>query len=203
LQKFFFEAANVRHGNAVNSTAGGDEKTEHLLFNGQGNVLILLESFRQALAAGELSLGDFIELVRAELCEGSELAVLRHVEAQRSGNLAHSFDLRVAADAADRNADVDGGTDTGVEEVGFEINLAVGDGNHVGWNVGGDVASLRFNDGQRSQGACSQFVIQFGGAFQQAGVKIKNVARESFSTGRATQKKRNFTVGLRVFRQSS
>ena len=32
-------------------------------------------------------------------------------------------------------------------------------------------------------------------------MKIKNVARESFSTGRATQKKRNFAVGLRVFRQ--
>src|SRR5438876_2780298 len=95
LQKFLFEAANVRHGNAVHSTAGGDEETEHLLFNGQRDVLILFESFRQSLAAGELSLGDFIELVRAELCEGSELAVLRHVEAQRSGDLAHSFNLRV------------------------------------------------------------------------------------------------------------
>ena len=121
--------------------------------------MILLKNFREALAAGKLSLSDFIELVGPELRERREFAVLRHVETQRSGNLTHGFDLRVAADAADRNADVDGGTNAGVEEIGFEINLAVGDGNHVGRNVRGNVSGLRFNDRQRSQRASAKFVV--------------------------------------------
>ena len=65
--------------------------------------------------------------VGGELRERRHLAVLREVEAQRAGDLLHRLDLRVAADAADRDADVDGGADARVEEVGLEEDLTVGD----------------------------------------------------------------------------
>ena len=111
----------------------------------EGSVLILLQDFGEALAAAELGLSGFVELVGAELRESSEVAILRHVQTQRTSDLAHGLDLRVAADAADGNTDVDSGTNAGVEKVGFQINLAVGDGDHVGGNVGGNVSSLRFD----------------------------------------------------------
>ncbi len=116
--------------------------------NRQRHILILLKDFREPLAAGELALRHLVELIGAKLGEGRELAVLRHIETQRTGHLPHGLDLRVAADAADGNTDVDRGAYARVEEVRFEINLAVGDRNHIRRNVGGDVAGLRFDDRQ-------------------------------------------------------
>src|ERR1700747_1429211 len=69
LQKFLLEPANIANGNVVDQPTGGDEKTEHLLFHGKGSVLILLQNFSKALAASELCLGHFIELVGTELRE--------------------------------------------------------------------------------------------------------------------------------------
>jgi hypothetical protein len=40
------------------------------------------------------------------------------------------------------------GTDTGVEQAGFQEDLAVSDRNHVGWHESRHVTGLRFNDGQ-------------------------------------------------------
>ena len=126
---------------------------------------------------------------------------MRHVQSQRAGHLAHGLDLRVAADAAHGNSHVDRGTDAGVEQVGFQINLAVGNRNHVGRDVGGNVARLRFDDRQRSQRTRAQFVVELGGAFQQARVEIEHVARKRFAAGRTPQQQRNFAVSLRVLRK--
>ena len=90
---------------------------DDLLLDRHRHVLALLEELDQALAAVELRLRGLVE-VGAELGEGRQLAVLREVEAQRAGDLLHRLDLRVAADARHRDADVDGGPDAGVEEVG-------------------------------------------------------------------------------------
>src|SRR5690348_2526466 len=54
----------------------------------------------------------------------------------------------LAADPRYRDAGVDGGADTGVEEVGLEEDLAVGDRNDVGRNERGDVARLGLDDRQ-------------------------------------------------------
>src|SRR6266478_4321707 len=187
LQKFFLEAANLADRNGVDQSAGRDEQAEHLLFDRKRSVLILLQNFCEALTTGKLRLRDFIKLVGAELCEGRKFAILRHVETQRSGHLAHSFDLRVAADAAHGDADVDGRANASVEKIGFQIDLAVGDGNDVGRNVSGNVAGLRFNHRQRSERSRAELVIQLRGAFQQARVKIEDVARESFAAWWTTQ----------------
>src|SRR4029077_18678844 len=111
-------------------------------------VLILLQDFREPLATGELALRHFVELVGAELRESGKLAVLRHVQPQGTGYLPHGLDLRVAANAAHGDADVDCRTNTSVEKVGFQINLPVGNRNHIGWDVSGNVARLRLNDGK-------------------------------------------------------
>ena len=93
-------------------------------------ILQLLQNFHQARAAVELLLRGGIQIA-AELREGRELAVLREVQTQRTGHLPHGFDLRRAADAADRVADVDGGPDALVEQIRLEEDLTVGDRNDV------------------------------------------------------------------------
>src|SRR5205814_2815662 len=65
----------------------------------------------------ELGLGCFIE-VGAELGEGFEFAEGGQVEPQAAGDRLHGAGLGLAADAGDRDADVDGGPHASVEQIG-------------------------------------------------------------------------------------
>jgi hypothetical protein len=126
------------------------ENDADLLFHGQRLVLGLLEDFHQAGAAGKLGLGSGIE-IGTETGEGGQFAILGEIEAQGTGNLLHRLDLGGATDPRNRETDVDGGPHPGEEEVGLEINLAVGNGNNVGGNIGGNVAGLGLDDRQGGQ----------------------------------------------------
>ena len=137
---------------------------------------------------------DALSRSRAELREGRQRAILRQVETQAAGDRLHGLGLRVAADAADRDADVDGGTHVGVEQVGFEEDLAVGDRDDVGRNVRRNVARLRFDERQRGQRAAAVLVVQLGGALQQAAVEIEHVAGERFASRRTAQQQRDFAI---------
>src|SRR5206468_2417369 len=106
-----------------------------------------------------------------------------------------------AADAADRQTDVHRRANTLIKQVGFQINLAVGNGNDVGRNVRGHIACLRLNYGQCGQRAATVLVAQLGGAFQQSRVEIKNVSRVRFASGRTPQQERNLAVRSRVLRE--
>jgi hypothetical protein len=57
-------------------------------------------------------------------------------------DLLHGFGLRSRADTRDRETDVDGRSDTLVEELSLQEDLSVSDGNDVGWDVGGHVTGL-------------------------------------------------------------
>ena len=85
-----------------------------------------------------------------------------------------------------------------VEQVGFEEDLAVGNRNHVGRNVRRNVARLRFDERQSGERTGAMFVVQLGGALQQAAVEIEHVAREGFAARRTAQQQRNFAIGRGV-----
>src|SRR5216684_3632918 len=199
LQELALKAANFRDRHVVQCAARSDVNAEDLFFRGERRVLILLQDFREALAARELRLRDFVELIGTELRESGEFAVLRHVQAQSASHLAHGLDLGVAADAADGDAYVDGRTNAAVEKVGFEGDLAVGDGDDVGRNIGRNVAGLRFNHGQRGQRTAPEFIVELRGALQQARMEIDNVAWKSFAARWAAQEQRDFAISLGVF----
>src|SRR5262245_15416669 len=78
------------------------EDNENLFFDRKWHVLTLLEELDETGAALELGARLGVEIGR-ELGERSHLAVLRELEAQRSGDLLHGLDLRVAADTAHRD----------------------------------------------------------------------------------------------------
>src|SRR5207245_1879618 len=118
------------HRQIVEQALGAGEDDGHLLLDGQRRVLALLEQLYHALAPRELHLGGLVE-VGAELGKGGQLAILGEVEAQLAGHLSHRLDLRRAADTRDGEADVDGRPDAAVEEVGLEVDLAVGDRDDV------------------------------------------------------------------------
>ena len=139
------KGAEVVDLDVVEQTVDAGEEDRDLLLGGERLELRLLEQLGEALAAVELVQRHLVE-IGAELRERGELAILREVELQGRADLLGRLDRRGEADARDGEADVDGGADAGVEEVGFEEDLAVGDGDDVGRDVGGDVAGLGLDD---------------------------------------------------------
>src|SRR5690606_30597301 len=95
--------------------------------------------------------------IGSELGEGFELAELGEIEAERAGYLLHGLDLGGGTDARDGKAHVQSRTDALVEEVGFQVDLAVGDRNDVRRNVGRHVARLRLDDGKRGERSSAIF----------------------------------------------
>src|ERR1051326_360926 len=128
------ELAHVLYRHVVEQALRARVDDRHLLLDRQRRVLALLKELPQASAARELDLRRAIE-IRAELRERGELPVLREVEAQLAGDLPHRLHLGGAADARDRDADVHRGPDAGVEQVGLEKDLSVGDRDDVGRDV--------------------------------------------------------------------
>ena len=182
---------------------------------GTGAYWPLLQNLDKAFPAKQLALGGRIQ-VGPEFGEGLQFAVLREVDAQRACDLFHRLDLRVAAYAGYGNPDVDGRAHPRIEEVRFQIYLAVRDGNHIRRDVGGNVSGLRFDDGQGGQRTASFHLplqrfgdivhldrdrlrfVDLGGPFQQAAVQVKHVARIRLAPRRAAQQQRHFPIGDRL-----
>ena len=136
-----------------------------------------------------------------------QFPVLGEAQAQRAGNLLHRLGLRTPTDTADGETHGDRGPDAGVKQIGLEVNLAVGDRNHVRRNVRGEVAFLCFDDRQCRQRPAALRVegielrrvhIQFGGALEQPAVQIKDIPWERFAARRPAQQQRNLPIGNRV-----
>ena len=135
LKEVLLPLRDLVDGHAVEVTVDtGVDKWDHLV-DGHGVVLFLLEQLGETLATVEGLLGGSIE-IGTELGEGGDFTVLSQEEFEGSGDLLHGFELGGGADARHGETDVDGGADTLVEEFGFQEDLAVGDGNDVGWDVG-------------------------------------------------------------------
>ena len=139
--------------------------------------------------------------VGAEGGERLELAVLREVQAQAAGDRLHRLDLRRAADAGHRDADVDGRADTGVEQVGLEEDLAVGDRDDVGRDERRDVVALGLDDRQAGHRAAAELVGQLRAALEQPGVQVEDVARVGLAARRAAQQQRDRAVGVGLLGQ--
>ena len=148
---------------------------------GTGAGAVLLEHFHDALALCQTGLGVGVQ-IGTELCKGLQLTVLGVDQLQSAGDLLHGLDLGVAADTGHRDAGVDCRHDAGVEQLRLQEDLAVGDGDDVRGDVGGNVARLRLDDGQSRQAAAAQLIGELGRAFQQTGVQIEHVAGVSLTS---------------------
>src|ERR1700729_2232720 len=124
------EGVNLLYFQVIEKAIGSGKNNDDLLLCRKRGELRLFQNFCKPLTAIELILCDLIQ-VAAELRKRSQLTILRQVELQGSGHLAHSLDLRAAAHAAHGKANVDRRSNTGIKQVPFQVNLAIGDGDHV------------------------------------------------------------------------
>ena len=171
------ERTNLAQRQLVEIAVDAGVNHADLLFHLERRELRLLEELGQARAAVEQALGDRVE-VGAELGEGRHLAVLRELALDLAGDLLGRLGLGRGADARHREADVHRRADALIEEVGLEEDLAVGDRDHVGRDIGRDVVGLRLDDRERGQRARAVVLVELGGALEQAGVQIEDVARD-------------------------
>lgn len=181
-------------GHVVEDTVDtGVDEGNHLV-DGHGAVLLLLEQLDQALTTGQRLLGGGVQ-IGTELGKGSNLTVLGQEELKRTSDLLHRLELGSGADTRHGKTDVDGGTHTLVEELSLQEDLAVGNGNDVGGNVGRHVTTLGLDDGQRGERATAVLVAHLGGTLQETRVEVENVAGVSLTPGRTTEQQRHLTVG--------
>src|SRR5262249_57331948 len=98
-----------------------------------------------ALAAHDLRLDAGIRKT-AKTCKHFELEKLCIVEANATRHLPHRGCLRLPANPADAQPDIDSRTLIGSEKVRIENNLAVRYRNQVERDIGRQIASIRFSD---------------------------------------------------------
>lgn len=147
-----------------------------------------------AFTSAEGLLGGGIQ-IGTELGEGSDLTVLSQEKLQGTSDLLHGLKLGGGTDTRDGKTDVNGGTDTLVEELGLQEDLAVGNGNDVGGNVGGDITTLGLNDGKGSHGTTTKLVVHLGGTLEKTRVEVENVTGVGLTSGGTTKQQGHLTVG--------
>ena len=133
--------------------------------------------------------------IGTELGESGNLTVLGQEELQGTSDLLHGLELSSGADTRDGQTDVDGRSDTLVEQLGFQEDLTVGNGNDVGGNVGRHVTTLGLDDGQGSHGTTTVLVVELGGTLQQTRVQVEDVTGVSLTSRGTTQQQGHLTVG--------
>ena len=98
--------------------------------------------------------------------KGGDFSVLGEVKLQGTGDRLHEFGLGGGTDSRDGKTDVDCWSDTLEEELGFQEDLSVGNGNDVGRNVGRDITTLGLNDGEGSEGTGTHGLVHLGGSLK-------------------------------------
>src|SRR5690554_4102602 len=173
--------------------------------NGHRAVLVLLHQLGDALTVLQLLTGCFVE-VGSELGKRRQFPVLGQGQTDVTAELLHDLGLGCTTYPGYGDTGVHGRTDTGVEQVGFQEDLTIGNGDYVGRYEGRNVTSLGFDDRQCGQGTGLAFhftvgellnvvSVYAGSALQQTGVQIENVTRVCFTSWRTTQQQGDLTVG--------
>src|SRR5882724_622421 len=199
-QQAILEGAHLVERKRVEIAVGAGPDHHDLLFHLQRGELRLLQQLGQARTAVEQALRRSIE-VGAELRERRHFAVLRELALDLAGDLLHRLGLRRRSDARHRQTNVHRRPNALEEQIGLEEDLAVGNRDHIGRNVGRHVVGLGFDHRQRRQRARTLAVVQLGRAFEQTRMQIEHVAGIGFAAGRTAQQQRHLAIGHRLLRQ--
>mmetsp|Transcript_14062 Transcript_14062/g.32734 ORF Transcript_14062/g.32734 Transcript_14062/m.32734 type:complete len:449 (-) Transcript_14062:207-1553(-) len=194
------EVLDVLDGDAIAVSLDTDEERRDDLFGFLRFVLSLLEEFVQTDTTVQLLLGGGIQ-IGTELGECGDLTVLGEFELHGTGDGGGGLVLSGGSDTGDRETDGNGGTLTLVEELGFQENLSIGNGNNIRGNVGGHISSLGLNDGKGGERSSTESNVHLGGTFQKTGVEVENISGVGLTTRRTTKQQRHLTVGNGLLRQ--
>jgi len=168
-------------------------KNGDLFFGGNWNVLLLLEQFSELLTSVEQLLGGSIK-VGTELGEGGDFTILSELEFEGTSDLLHGLDLGGGTDTGHRKTDVDGWANTLVEEFSFEENLAIGDGDDIGGDVGRHITSLSLDNREGGKGAGTVVLVHLGCTLEETRVKIEDITGISLTTWGTSEQQGHLTV---------
>src|SRR3984893_12858118 len=193
-QQALLERPHPRHRNRIEIAV--DPRVNHadLLLHLQRRELRLLQQLGEPRAAMEHALRGGVE-IGAELGEGRHFAILRKLALDAAGDPLHRLGLGRGADPRHRQADIHGRADALIEQIGLQEDLAVGDRNHVGRDIGRHVVGLRLDHRQRRQRPGAAVLVHLGGAFQEARMEIEHVDRIGLQSGRTAQQQRHLAIG--------
>ena len=82
-----------------------------------------------------------------------------------------------------------------MEQIALQKDLAIGNGNNVGGNIGRHIPRLCFHNGQGRHAAAAQCIAQVCRALQQARMQIKHIAGIGLTAGAALQQQAEGSVG--------
>src|SRR3989339_594120 len=172
--ELFLELFYLINGDVIEETIDTGIEGGDLFANGHRFVLELLEKFRETGATIELLLGFRIE-IRSELGKDREFPVLGQFHTELAGDFLHRFPLRRGAHTGNGKSDVHRGADTFVEQIRFKVDLPVGDGNDIGWNVGRSRPWPVFNGGGRRGRPPPGFPLQAPRPAQEPRVEVEDI----------------------------
>ena len=198
LEVHLLEPSDFLGLDLVKIATDASEENAGLLLDGHGHVLLLLEELGELLSSVEELLGGSIK-IGTELGEGSDLTILSELELEGTGELLHGLNLGGGADTRHGKTDIDSGTDTLMEKLSLQEDLAIRDRDHIGWDIGGHITSLGLNDGKSGQGSSSVVLVHLGCALKETRMEIEDITGVSLTTGRSSEKEGHLTVGDGLF----
>ena len=193
IKEDLFEMVDFGGLDLIEETSDTAVKNADLFFDLHWDVLLLLQELSEFLTSVEEVLGGSIQ-VGTELCEGSDFSVLSELKFQRTSDLLHGLDLGGGADTRHRETDVNGGSDTLVEEFSFQEDLSVGNGDDISGDESGDITCLGLNDWECGKGTRSSFFVHLGSSFKQTRMQVKHITWICFTTRRSSEKKGHLSV---------
>jgi hypothetical protein len=158
-------------------------------------------SLTYAFTTAECLLGSSVE-IRAKLGESSNLTVLSEEEFERASHLLHGLELGSRADTRHGETDIDGRSNSLVEELRLQEDLAVGNRDDVRRNVGRHVTTLSLNNRESGHRATTvSLLVHFGCTLKETRVKVEDISRVGLTAWGTTEEQRHLAVGDSLLRE--
>lgn len=157
--------------NVVQEVFVGCEQNGIYFCNGYWVVLVLFYEFCNMLIVFKLFMGCFVE-IGSKLGESGQFMILGQGQMDVIVKFFYDFGLGRVINLGYGDIGVYCWMDVGVEQVGFQEDLVVGDGDYVGWYECGNVIGLGFDDWQCGQGIGLVFYFIVGQLFYVVGVYV-------------------------------
>jgi hypothetical protein len=200
LQVLGFEVGDVLWLDLVKVTSDTAEDASNLLGDGHWAVLSLLEEFSESNTSVQELLSSGIH-IGTELREGGDLTVLGKIELHRTGDLLHGLELGGGTDSGYGQTDVNGWSNTFMEQFSLQEDLAIGNTNDIGWDISGYITGLGLNDWQGGQTTGATFVAHLGSSLQETGVQVEDITWVGLTSWWSTEKEGHLSVGNGLLRQ--
>ncbi len=164
MKQFFLKSLDFFDRDVFHISLGCGIYAYHLILNVHWMILTLLQHLHQHSAVVEPCLCVLVD-IRTELRKACQLSVLCKFQLQFAGNLFHRLYLSIAAYTGYRNTNVYSRSLSRKEQLGFQENLTVRDGNYICRDIRRNVPRLSLDNRQRRNRAPSQLFAEVRGSF--------------------------------------